>query len=62
MSPLPSSNDRIDICNEGHVAYWTECLGISEEQLRRTIAEVGDAVDAVCERHPQGVALNAAMA
>lgn len=55
MSPQPHLNDRIDICHEDDVAYWTDTLGITEEQLRRTIAEVGDTVDAVCERHPQGV-------
>ena len=44
--------DRIDLRAEDDVAYWTQTLQISEEELRRTIADVGDAVDAVCERHP----------
>ena len=44
--------DRIDISEDRDVAFWTETLGVSEEELRRTVADVGDAVDAVCERHP----------
>lgn len=55
MSAQPRMTHRIDICHDADVAYWTDTLGITEEQLRRTIAEVGDTVDAVCECHPQGV-------
>lgn len=55
MSHRPHLSDRIDICHDAEVSYWTDTLGISEEQLRRTIAEVGDTIDAVCERHPQGI-------
>ena len=44
--------DRIDLTEDGDVAYWTDALGVSEEELRRTVADVGDAVEAVCERHP----------
>lgn len=43
---------RIDLHAEDEVAYWTDTLGISEEELRRTIADVGDDLEAVCERHP----------
>ena len=43
---------RIDLHAEDQVTYWTEALGVSEEELRRTIADVGDDLDAVTERHP----------
>ena len=46
------SADRIDLQADDQVAYWTQTLGVSEEELRRTIAEVGDGLDAVTERHP----------
>lgn len=51
-APLHDVADRIDITEDRDVAYWTETLGVSEEELRRTVADVGDAVEAVCERHP----------
>lgn len=51
-APIRHRTDRIDLTEDGEVAYWTETLGVSEEELRRTVAEVGDAVEAVCDRHP----------
>jgi hypothetical protein len=49
----PHLADRIDLRADEEVHYWTQTLHISEEELRRTIADVGDDVEAVCERHPR---------
>lgn len=51
QNPHPHA-DHIDVRQDEDVAYWTQTLGVSEEELRRTVAEVGDAVDAVIDRHP----------
>ncbi|MDM0078486.1 DUF3606 domain-containing protein [Variovorax sp. J2P1-59] len=40
---------RINI-NESHeVRYWTQRLGVTEEDLRKAVAEVGVSVDRVAE-------------
>ena len=51
QNPHPHA-DHIDVRTDDDVAYWTQSLGVSEEELRRTVAEVGDEVDAVTDRHP----------
>ncbi|ATU67584.1 DUF3606 domain-containing protein [Piscinibacter gummiphilus] len=51
QNPHPHA-DHIDVRQDEDVAYWTQTLGVSEEELRRTVAEVGDEVDAVTDRHP----------
>lgn len=45
-------DQRIDVREDRDIAYWTEALSVSEEQLRRTVAEVGDRVADLCERIP----------
>ena len=35
MNPQPRLTNRIDICHEGDVAYWTDTLGITEEQFKK---------------------------
>lgn len=38
---------RINVSEEHEVRYWTDALGVSEEELRRLVAEVGDQAEAV---------------
>ncbi|HYD11471.1 MAG TPA: DUF3606 domain-containing protein [Allosphingosinicella sp.] len=38
---------RININEEHEVRYWTEALGVNEQQLRAAVAEVGVSADEV---------------
>lgn len=38
---------RININEDHEVRYWTQALGVSEEQLREAVAAVGVSADAV---------------
>lgn len=38
---------QINVNEEWEVRYWTDRLGISEEQLRKAVGEVGPSVKAV---------------
>ena len=39
--------DRINVNQPYEVAYWTRALGVSEDELRKAVAAVGDRADAV---------------
>jgi hypothetical protein len=39
--------DRISLDEEYEVQYWTKTLGVSREELERTVRSVGNSVDAV---------------
>jgi len=41
---------RINVNQEHEVRYWTEKFGISAEELRRVVGEVGPMADAVEQR------------
>lgn len=38
---------RINVNEDHEVRYWTQALGVSEEQLRKAVAAVGVSADAV---------------
>jgi hypothetical protein len=38
---------RISITEEHEVRYWTKALGVSREELERTVRSVGNSADAV---------------
>ena len=38
---------RISMSEEHEVKYWTEALGVSREQLQRTVDKVGNSAAAV---------------
>ena len=40
---------RINVNQEHEVRYWTKALGVSEDELRRAVGEVGVAADKVRE-------------
>ena len=39
--------NRISLDEEHEVRYWTKTLGVSREELERTVRSVGNSVDAV---------------
>ena len=39
--------DRISLEEEHEVRYWTKSLGVSREELERTVRSVGHSADAV---------------
>ena len=39
--------DRISLNEDYEVQYWTKTLGVSREELERTVRSVGNSVDAV---------------
>jgi len=41
---------RINVNQEHEVRYWTEKFGISAEELRRVVGEVGPMADSVEQR------------
>jgi len=41
---------RINVNQEHEVRYWTEKLGISADELRKAVGEVGPMADAVEQR------------
>lgn len=38
---------RISLTEDHEVRYWTEALGVSAEELKRLVGEVGNSADAV---------------
>jgi hypothetical protein len=40
---------RINMSQEHEVRYWTEALGVSEEQLKAAVKSVGNSADKVRE-------------
>lgn len=48
----PGAQDRSRInVNEAHeVRYWTQRFGVTEEALRKAVAEVGESVEKVAEQ------------
>jgi hypothetical protein len=43
----PQDRARINVNEEHEVRYWTEKFGVSADELRRAIAQVGVMADAV---------------
>lgn len=43
----PADRSRINLSEDWERRYWTEALGISEEQLRTAVKAVGSSADAV---------------
>jgi hypothetical protein len=41
---------RIALGQPHEVRYWTETLGVSEDELRKVVEEVGNSAEAVRER------------
>lgn len=39
--------NRIDVSQEWECRYWSDKFGISPEELKRVVGEVGDRVEAV---------------
>ena len=50
----PRDRSRINTDQEYEVRYWTEELGVSEEQLRQAVQRVGSSADKVREHLRQG--------
>ena len=46
----PQDASRISLSEEYEVAYWTEALGVTREQLEAAVRAVGNGADAV-RRH-----------
>jgi hypothetical protein len=44
---LGPEHDRISLAEEDEVRYWTDTLGVSEEDLRHSVGEVGHSLEAV---------------
>ena len=42
--------DRINVNEEHEVRYWTQRFGVSEDELRRAVEQVGHSVDEVEKR------------
>jgi len=45
----PRDSSRINVNQEHEVRYWTKTLGVSEDELRRAVGEVGVSADKVRE-------------
>jgi hypothetical protein len=45
----PSNRDYVDLENAADVEWWCRLLGISEDELRRTVQDVGSDARAVRE-------------
>ncbi|MDO9376895.1 MAG: DUF3606 domain-containing protein [Ferruginibacter sp.] len=43
----PPDSKRINVNEEHEVQYWTKTLGITKEELIKTVEEVGTSVEAV---------------
>jgi hypothetical protein len=43
----PRDRSRISLEEEHEVRYWTTALGVSREELERTVRSVGHSVEAV---------------
>ena len=50
--PNPAANQgpTININEPSEVRYWTERFGVSEDELRRAVEQVGNSVDEVEKR------------
>jgi hypothetical protein len=46
---MADETETIDVANARDVRYWSEKLGASEEELRRTVEQVGPKVTDVRE-------------
>jgi len=44
-----ADRSRINMNQEHEVRYWTQALGVSEDELRRAVGEVGVSADKVRE-------------
>lgn len=44
-----ADRSRINVNQEHEVRYWTQTLGVSEDELRRVVGEVGVSADKVRE-------------
>ena len=43
----PQDRTRISLTEQHEVSYWTQALGVSEEELRRVVGKVGNSAAAV---------------
>ena len=43
----PPDSSRINVHEEHEVKYWTKALGITKEELIKTVEEVGTSAEAV---------------
>ena len=43
----PQDRSRININEDWELRYWTKELGVTEDQLRKTVQRVGPSADAV---------------
>lgn len=46
----PQDRSRINLEEDYEVRYWTEQLGVTEEQLREAVRTEGSSADAIRER------------
>jgi hypothetical protein len=49
----PGDRQRINVNQEHEVRYWSQKLGVTPEQLREAVKDVGPMADAV-EQHMRG--------
>ncbi|MCC6535430.1 MAG: DUF3606 domain-containing protein [Burkholderiales bacterium] len=52
----PQDRSRINTEQDYELRYWTQALGVSEEQLRQAVQQVGSNADKVREHLRQGAA------
>ena len=45
----PQDRARVNVREEHELKWWTEKLGVSDEQLRRAVSEVGPSADKVAK-------------
>ena len=50
----PQDRSRINTEQDYEVRYWTQELGVSEQQLREAVQRVGSSADKVREHQRQG--------
>jgi hypothetical protein len=43
----PQDRSRINLSEDYEVRYWTEALGVSEDQLKQAIEKVGNSAEKV---------------
>lgn len=48
--PVDQDRDRIDVSEEHECRFWTEKFGVTYQQLKKVVAEVGPLVKDVRER------------
>jgi hypothetical protein len=49
-----ADRNRINMSQEHEVRYWTQALGVSEDELRRAVGEVGVSAQKVREHLKSG--------